>query len=272
MRRAGRRPRWRRDATSGFWSAYHLVHSSGSAWRRRWTAWGQGVRPHADSGSKGVVRSVSVGRLERPHAHHELALRSAGRGTRLLARSRCSLRCWADSASMRRPAMHSVGRGPPHWPSRRAHGGHRTLISMTWFCRSPRTQPPGPRAFSPPVLSGLLSPRPLAILAALLRPRPHQRGTLAASLHGGAGFFVWGGFPGAAGGGEGVSGVGWALSGLVLALGSPGLPWAAILRPSWTAPHFCCVVWCGPRGPSAPQWGAAGCTTRVFHVSQVGFD
>ena len=76
MRRAGRRPRWRRDATSGFWSAYHLVHSSGSAWRRRWTAWGQGVRPHADSGSKGVVRSVSVGRLERPHAHHELALRS----------------------------------------------------------------------------------------------------------------------------------------------------------------------------------------------------
>jgi len=266
-------PSW--DTTSELWSAFHLVHSSGTAWRLRWTAWVPGRGAHADSVSGGMVSGVSVIRHERPHAHHELALRSAGgdagysraRAAPLAAASSASMRlqpctCWTAFRLSGHPGMYTAGHRRSCWVSSSAWIGSAT---------PPLDSATGARTYWRSVELG--STRPVTAQAVLTRRATPPRN--AGRCHLRVGWFLWfGGDSRAQRGGDGVWGGGWASWGLALALGSPlslGSPRAclraALSRPPWTAPHFFCVVWFGPRESSAPNMGSGrvhnACVPRV---------
>lgn len=199
-------------------------------------------------------------------------------GHRLLVRSRCSLAAGANSAYMRFPTNALGGRRASALAfsacTRRAsfHLTSSAWIDSAGLCglshRGPRLQPAGAqRAAIPASYDRYGGPCPPSLISA--------RRWLS-SLLGGLVFFGWGGSQ--RNGGEGCLG-GWAnLLGFRPCL---GIPWAGqpLSRPPWTAPHFSCVIWCGPHESPTPPglrlhekspargWGPAGCTTRAFHVS-----
>jgi hypothetical protein len=180
-----------------------------------------------DSGGRGMVSGVGVSRHERPHAHHELALRSAGRGTGCSRARAAPLAAGANSASMH-PAAHAVvGGGPAHWPSQRIHGGHRLA--------SPHQH--GLILLRPvDSASGALHLQPVGVQRTGIRtarghsgcPLPtehHHSAALAAVTSRGAGFFGWGDSAAQWGG--------WVFEGSGGPHGVWLLPWGPL---GWTAP------------------------------------
>jgi hypothetical protein len=180
--------------------------------------------------------SVSVSRHERPRAHHELALRSAGGAPAARALALLPL-------PLRLRPMHSSP------CARRAAGRHTGLlvlyaggttrplfISAGRLCWAPFPQPPRPRggAFSPRMLGGRTSQHPVAAQAG--------PGVPASSVHGAGCHHFPGGLVSLDGwgsaarrGGRGVSGVGQASLGFRSCLGVPWLD-SPPSRPPWTAP------------------------------------